>query len=98
MTILREPGVPGHGLNIYLDGDQLARIASGEALTVYVRPGHHLLAVRPLFSPVAAKRLFLENGDKTTIRVIDQNGNFELRIADRAWLDSIGRAYRSLVH
>lgn len=98
VTIVREPGVRGSGLNLYLDGDELARIASGEAITAYLKPGRHLLAARPLFSPVAVKRLFLEKGDKVAIRIIDQDGNFELRTADRAWLDSIGKAYQSLLH
>ncbi len=83
---------------MYLDGNELARIAAGEAVTVYLRPGRHLLAARPLFSRVAVHRLFLEKGDKVTVRVIDRNGNFELRTADRAWLNSIGKAYHSLVH
>lgn len=98
VSIVREPGVPGGGLNLFFDGEELARIASGEALTIYVKPGHHLLAARPLFSPVAAKRLFLEKGDRTTIRIIDRDGNFELRTADSAWLASLGKAYHSLVH
>lgn len=98
ITVVREPGVLGAGLNLSLDGDELARIAAGEVLTIYVRPGHHLISARPLFSPVAAKRLLLEKHDKITIRIIDRDGNFELRTADRAWLGSIGNADRSLVH
>ncbi|MGI8435655.1 MAG: hypothetical protein ACR2NX_01940 [Chthoniobacterales bacterium] len=34
VTIVREPGVRGSGLNLYLDGNELARVAAGEAITV----------------------------------------------------------------
>lgn len=95
---MREPGVIGSGLNLNLDGDQIARISSGEVMTVYVKPGRHLLTARPLFSPPATQRLMLQKGDATTIRIIDRDGNFELKTAARTSPNSIGRAYRSLVH
>jgi hypothetical protein len=98
INIVREKGVKGSGLSLYLDGQRIARMSAGEAITIYPPPGRHLLTARPLFSPLVTKQLLLEPGDTTTIRIIDQAGNFELRTADRAWLDSIGRAYRSLVH
>jgi hypothetical protein len=91
ITIVRERGVAGSGLNVYLDGEQIARMAAGEAHTIYVSPRWHLLSVRPLFSPPATKRLEPENGRPITVRIIDRNGNFELVVADRAWLAKFGR-------
>lgn len=98
ITVVREPGVLGAGLNLYFDGNELARISAGETLTIYVQPGHHLLSARPLFSPVATKRLLLGKHENITIRIIDRDGNLELRTADRGFADSIANAYHSLVH
>lgn len=88
----------GVGFNLYLDGEEIARIAAGEAMTVYVKPGRHLLTAGPLFSPPATKRLMLQKREATTIRIIDRDGNFELKTAERTWFDSIGSADRSLGH
>ena len=96
VTIVREKGVKGSGLSLYLDGQHIARLSAGEVITVYPRPGRHFLTARPLFSPLVSKQIFLQPGDKTTIRIVDRSGNFELITAERAWLDTIGRAYRSL--
>lgn len=38
LTIMTEAGGDGTGLSLYLDGNQLARIKAGEALTVYLTP------------------------------------------------------------
>ncbi len=82
--IVRELGVSGSRLNVYLDGNQIARISAGEAMTLYVKPGRHLLSVRPLFSPPASRRLILIKGDATTIRITDRTGKFELKPAHRS--------------
>jgi hypothetical protein len=86
VTIVREPGVAGPGLNLYLDGNQIARISAGEALTIYVTPHSHVLSARPLFSPSVARRIDPVKDQPVTVRIIDRNGNYELVIADRAWL------------
>ncbi len=90
ITVVREKGVPGSGINLYLDGNQIARMAAGEALTVYVSPRRHLLSVRPLFSPPATLRLVPRPDNPITVRIVDRNGKDELMIADRAWLASFG--------
>src|SRR5438105_3210874 len=53
LTITREKGVSGRGLNLFLDGNQIARISAGESITVYVKPGRHSISLKPLFSPPA---------------------------------------------
>ena len=47
ITLVREAGVKGYGLNVYLDGELAARIAAGELITLYVRPGKHQLSGSP---------------------------------------------------
>lgn len=95
VTIVREPGVAGSGLNLYLDGDQIARISAGESLTIYVSHRGHLLSARPLFSPAATKRIEPEIGRPLTVRIVDRNGNFEFVVADRAWLARFGRTMKN---
>lgn len=92
ITIVREKGVPGSGLNLFLDGNQIARMAAGESLMIYVTPRRHLLSIRPLFSPTATKRLEPRPGHPITVRIVDRNGHDELVIADRAWLNSFGHS------
>ena len=95
LTIAREKGVAGSGLNLYLDGNELARIAAGEALTVYVSPRRHVVTARPLFSPSASMHIEPKPHQPMTLRIIDRNGNFQFVIADRAWLSSVGRSVES---
>jgi hypothetical protein len=95
ITIVREPGVAGSGLNLFLDGDQIARISAGESLTIYVSHRWHLLSARPLFSPAATKRIQPVKGQPMTVRIVDRNGNFEFIVADRAWLARFGRSVKT---
>ncbi len=92
LTIVREKGVAGSGLNLHLDGNDLARIAAVEALTIYVSPRRHVVTARPLFSPAASLRIEPKKNQPMTLRIIDRNGNFQFVIADRAWLSSVGRS------
>ncbi|MGI8431603.1 MAG: hypothetical protein ACR2MW_04835 [Chthoniobacterales bacterium] len=90
ITVVREKGVSVSGLNLYLDGNQIARVAAGESLTVYVTPRRHQLSIRPLFSPPSTLRLVPRPGDPITVRIVDRNGKDELMIAHRGWLASLG--------
>ena len=96
LTIIREKGASARGLNIFLDGARIARMAAGESLTVYVKPGHHYVGVKPLFSPSTGRVCVLGKGESAGLRILDRNGNYELIAAEGAWLDSIGRSVRSL--
>ena len=88
ITIVRESGVIGSGLNIYLDGNQLARMNAGESITACVKPGRHRVSLRPLFSPSSGKLLVLKARDKAALRVVDRDDNFQLQIVGRDWLAS----------
>ncbi|MBA3961684.1 MAG: hypothetical protein H0X40_07270 [Chthoniobacterales bacterium] len=83
VTIVREPGVAGSGLNLFLDGDQIARVTVGEVMTVYLKPGRHLLVAKPLFSPPANVRLQLRSGGATTVHITDRDGNFAMKAVVR---------------
>ena len=96
LTVTREKGVSERGLNVRLDGERIARMAAGESLTVYVKPGHHYIDVKPLFSPSAGRVCVLGKGGSASLRILDRNGNYELRPAQGAWLDTIERSVRSL--
>lgn len=53
-------------------------------MTVYVKPGRHLLSAGQLFGRPASRRLMLQKGDATTIRILDRAGNFELKTTRRS--------------
>ena len=96
LTITRENGVSARGLNVFLDGERIARMAAGESITVYVKSGHHHVGVKPLFSPSVGRICILSKGGSASLRILDRNGNYELQPAQGAWLDSIERSVRSL--
>ena len=96
LTITREKGVPARGLNVFLDGEQLARIAAGELITVYVKPGRHSVGVKPLFSPPAKRVCVLSKGESASIRILDRNGKDELDPTQGPWLGSIEHPVHSL--
>lgn len=87
----------GYGLNVYLDGELAARIAAGEMITLFVRPGKHQLSAHPLFSPAIGRRLKLEKGKRVVVRIVDRNGNFQFILAEPEWLKSIGQTFQSQV-
>ena len=97
LTILREVGGPGPALDFYLDGDRAAGIGAGEMITFFVRPGRHQLGLRPLSGPRVEKLLTLQKGDETAVRIIDRNGNYDLRVAEPGWQKSIGSTFQSQV-
>ena len=84
VTIERKPGLVGSGLNLFLDGNHIARLAVGEVITVYLKPGPHLLVAKPLFSPPASLRLHLPRGAGTSVRIFDRNGIFEMKAGKRS--------------
>lgn len=90
--------MPARGLNVYLDGERIARMAAGESITVYVESGRHYVAVKPLFSPATVRVCKLSKGRSARLRILDRNGNYELLPAQGAWLDSIGRSVRSFAN
>lgn len=96
IRIAREADVKGAGVNVYLDGSEVLRIAAGETITLYLRPGQHALAVRPLFSPEVTRVLDLKHDTEVGLQLIDRNGNFEFKTAQFAWLDSVGHSFASL--
>ncbi len=96
VTITREKGMPARGLNVYLDGERIARMAAGESMTAYVKPGRHRVAVKPLFSPVAGRVCNLSKGESARLRILDRNGNYELLPAQGVWLASLEHSVRSL--
>ncbi len=93
ITVTREQGVKGAGLNLFLDGDQIARIAAGESVTVHVAPGRHRLGVKPLFSPPVRQLLVLEKDETVKLRVIDRDDNFRFIPEGGPWLASLGRSF-----
>jgi hypothetical protein len=95
ITVARENGVKGAGLNLYLDNEQIARIAAGESVTVHVTPGRHRLSVKPLFSPPVGQLLVLEKGDTVKMQIIDQDENYRFMPMGGPWYASIGRSFQT---
>ncbi|HEY1769828.1 MAG TPA: hypothetical protein VGG02_06195 [Chthoniobacterales bacterium] len=96
LRIAREADVKGAGVNVFLDGSEVVRIAAGETITLYLPPGPHALTIRPLFSPEVTRMLDLERDTEIALQLIDRNGNFEFKTARFAWLDSLGHPFASL--
>lgn len=94
LTIAREKGVPERGLNVFLDGEQIARMAPGEFIIVYVKPGRHDVGIRPLFSPRATRVCLLSQGESASLNILDRNGTDELESTEGTWLDAIERGVR----
>lgn len=98
LTISREEGIKGSGLNLFLDGEQIARIKAGETVTVYATPGRHRLSARPLFSPAISQPLVLEKEEPAKIRIIDQGGNYQFVPYGGPWYASLGHSFQELIH
>ncbi len=95
ITITRENGVKGAGLNLYLDNEQIARIAAGESVTIHVKPGHYRLSVKPLFSPDVGQRLVVEKGETVRLQIIDHDDNYRFIPMGGPWYASIGRSFQT---
>ena len=98
LTISREKDIKGSGLNLFLDGEQIARIKAGETVTLYVAPGRHRLSAKPLFSPAISQPLVLEKEEPAKIRIIDQDGNFQFLTYGGPWYASLERSFQELIH
>ena len=69
-------------IQIFIDGRQVAQLATRETVTAYISPGSHLIGARfswGLIPPV--EREFIANPERpTSIRITtDQNGNLDLK-------------------
>ena len=95
ITVTREDGIKGAGLNLYLDGEQIARIAAGESVTVHVRPGRHRLSVKPLFSPAVGQVLVVEKGETVRLQIFDRDDNYRFIPMGGPWYASIGRSFQT---
>jgi hypothetical protein len=53
-VMTRDTGYTGSaaGIDVFLDGQRIARLAASETVTVYVTPGQHLLGARFSWGPV----------------------------------------------
>jgi hypothetical protein len=62
------------GIDVYIDGQKIARLAATESVTVYATPGRHTLAARYSYGPIGpAERDFTADPQKpTTVRVFTQ--------------------------
>lgn len=84
-TIIRDSGyvASAASIQVFIDGRQVARLATSETVTIYVSPGPHLVGARFSwgFSVPPAEREFLASPQKpTNIRITtDQNGNLDLK-------------------
>lgn len=95
ITVTREDGVKGAGLNLYLDNEQIARIAAGESVTIHVTPGHHRLSVKPLFSADIGQRLVIEKGETVRLQIIDRDDSYRFIPLGGPWYASIGRSFQT---
>lgn len=67
MIITRDSGYTGSGagIDVFVDGQRLARLAQKESITVYVAPGRHLVGARFSWGPVSpAEREFTADAQR----------------------------------
>jgi hypothetical protein len=62
------------GIDVFIDGQKIARLAATEAVTIFATPGRHVLAARFSWGPIGpAERDFVADPQKPlTIRVFTQ--------------------------
>ena len=75
-TIVRDRGYVGAGAGIdaFIDGQRIARLAATEAVTIYTTPGRHILGARFSYGPVGpAEREFVADAQRPlTIRIFTE--------------------------
>ena len=84
LIITRDAGFVGSlvGIDIFLEGNSIARLAKRESITVFVVPGRHLVGARFSSGPVPpVEREFVTDPQKPLrIRLTtDQNANIDLK-------------------
>ncbi len=84
LIITRDAGYVGSlaGIDVFVGGQPVARLATSESITVYVTPGRHLVGVRFSWGPVPpTEREFIADPQKPSrIRVTtEQNANLDLK-------------------
>jgi len=75
-TIVRDRGYTASaaGIDVFIDGERIARLATSESVTFYVTPGRHFLGARFSWGPVApAERDFVADlKEPLTVRVFTE--------------------------
>jgi hypothetical protein len=85
VTITRDQGLVGAGvgLNVFLDGQQVAKLGTGESITIYTSSGRHFVGVKYAWGPPAApaeKDISTTPREPISLRIsIDQDGNLDVK-------------------
>ncbi len=83
LTFARDQGYFGSGLGIdvFLDGSRVARLAIGESITIFATPREHLIGARWSHGDAPpTEREFILGGTPKRIRVtLDQDGNLDVK-------------------
>lgn len=81
-VIVRDRGSAGSlaGIDVFIDGQKIARLATSEFVTAYTTPGRHTLAARFSYGPIGpAERDFVADEQKpVTIRVFTEGNTSRL--------------------
>jgi hypothetical protein len=76
-TIVRDRGYTGSaaGIDAFVDGQRIARLAAAEAVTIYTTPGRHMLGARFSWGPVGpAEREFTADPQRPlTVRIFTES-------------------------
>ncbi len=84
LTITRDQGYTGSltGIDVFLDGHRVARVAIGESITIYATAGEHLVGAKYSWGPVgpAEQAVTLSAVSPKYVRItIDQSGNLGVK-------------------
>ena len=75
-TLVRDRGytASGAGIDVFIDGQRVARLATSESVSIYATPGRHFLGARFSYGPVApAEREFFADPQRSlTVRVFTE--------------------------
>ena len=84
--ITRDAGYTGSltGIDVFLEGDRIARLATKESITIFATPGRHLVGARyswgSSISPPAEREFVADRKKACRIRVtIDPSGDIDLK-------------------
>lgn len=80
--LVRDRGSAGvlAGVNVFIDGQKIARLAAAETVTVFATPGKHTLAARFTYGPIGpVERMFEADPKKPlTVRVYTEGNSSSL--------------------